>query len=197
MAEKKIGTKTDIIKQASKLFASKGFESTTFADVAKKCGISQPAIYNHFNNKMDLLKGCVLEAWRVSGEYIDGKVEVDLPADEKLRLNILANLEWFHTDRFHANSDVALYYFANSDKELRRLYDDIVAKAIARIRSIIIQGERETFWKVQDADYLARIIHSLLVGEIYKVLYSKAEENVEVTAERLWLVVKGLLVGAK
>ena len=44
-------TRTAIMKTAPKLFLNKGFGETSTRDIAKEIGITQPALYHHFNDK--------------------------------------------------------------------------------------------------------------------------------------------------
>ena len=44
-------TRTAIMKTATKLFLNKGFGETSTRDIAKEIGITQPALYHHFNEK--------------------------------------------------------------------------------------------------------------------------------------------------
>ncbi len=43
-----------IIEKASVLFAAKGFEGTTMRMISRACGITEAAIYRHFENKSHL-----------------------------------------------------------------------------------------------------------------------------------------------
>ena len=49
------GTKKKIYDASIKLFAQKGYKSTTVREIAKVVGIQQSAIYNHFKNKEAIL----------------------------------------------------------------------------------------------------------------------------------------------
>src|SRR5512142_3164475 len=44
-----------ILSAAAKVFAQKGFERATIADIAKEAGLAEGSIYNYFKNKADLL----------------------------------------------------------------------------------------------------------------------------------------------
>lgn len=44
-------TRTAIMKTATKLFLNKGFGETSTRNIAKEIGITQPALYHHFNDK--------------------------------------------------------------------------------------------------------------------------------------------------
>lgn len=48
-------TRERILEAGAQLFAEKGFEATTLADIAGRCGVSAPAIYNHFADKDEVL----------------------------------------------------------------------------------------------------------------------------------------------
>ncbi len=47
--------KSQILSAAAKVFAQKGFERATIADIAKEAGLAEGSIYNYFKNKADLL----------------------------------------------------------------------------------------------------------------------------------------------
>lgn len=44
-------TRTAILKTATRLFLKKGYALTSTRDIAKEIGITQPALYHHFNDK--------------------------------------------------------------------------------------------------------------------------------------------------
>lgn len=54
-------TKDKILKQALKLFATKGYKATTVRDIAGAIDIKQSALYNHFKNKDEILETLVSE----------------------------------------------------------------------------------------------------------------------------------------
>jgi AcrR family transcriptional regulator len=47
--------KDQILKAAAKIFAAKGYERATIADIAREAGMAEGSIYNYFKNKGDLL----------------------------------------------------------------------------------------------------------------------------------------------
>lgn len=50
-AEQLAKTRQAILKTATTLFLQKGFSGASTRDIAKQIGITQPALYHHFNNK--------------------------------------------------------------------------------------------------------------------------------------------------
>ncbi len=195
MNVQKIDTRTQIMRQAIALFASKGFEATTFSDIAKKCKISQPAIYNHFANKMDLLKGCALYSAEMGRTFIDSKAQPHLPASKRLPLYFHSNMEWFSSAKNYGNVILALYFFAYSDEAIRVLHDRIVDSAVERIKGILISGQHEGAWKIKDPAVTARMLHSLLVGEVYKFIYETDSRGLEKATDDVWKFAKMLLNG--
>lgn len=49
-----------IIEAAVKLVADKGIQNFTIKNLSKEIGISEPAIYRHFTNKLDVLKNILV-----------------------------------------------------------------------------------------------------------------------------------------
>jgi AcrR family transcriptional regulator len=60
---KRDGRKEDILKAAVYVFAHKGYYRATTADIAKKASISQPYVYNFFENKEELLIAALKRSW--------------------------------------------------------------------------------------------------------------------------------------
>ena len=51
----KEGSRSRIIKAATKLFAENGYQQTTIAEIAKMVGLAEGSIYEHFRGKEDIL----------------------------------------------------------------------------------------------------------------------------------------------
>ena len=82
-------TREQILESAREIFASKGFKGATVAEIAKKAGISEGAIYRHFNSKYELLMECVAPVL----QHIIDNIESELPRADNLREFIKKNLE--------------------------------------------------------------------------------------------------------
>ena len=59
------------------------------------------------------------------------------------------------------------------------LYSEIKQRAVKKIDSIIQRGNLDGSWATTDTDELARSLHSLLVGEIIKLLIEPQVESSE------------------
>ncbi len=59
-----------IVEKARMLFAERGYQGTTIAEIAAAAGLSEGAIYRHFKSKEELLWACVLPPLKKSLEII-------------------------------------------------------------------------------------------------------------------------------
>ena len=77
-------TRKQILDASLSLFSRRGFARTTVRDIAKEAGITDAAIYYHFESKRDLLQALVEERGFLEGlKNLEG-VTADLPLDEML-----------------------------------------------------------------------------------------------------------------
>ncbi|RRQ28658.1 TetR/AcrR family transcriptional regulator [Rhodococcus sp. Eu-32] len=75
-----------ILDQATRLFAEKGFASTTLQDIADATGLTRPALYHYVANKDALLARLVSESTETPAAVLhDINERTDLSPTEKLR----------------------------------------------------------------------------------------------------------------
>ncbi|MGV8873507.1 MAG: TetR/AcrR family transcriptional regulator [Rhodococcus sp. (in: high G+C Gram-positive bacteria)] len=75
-----------ILDQATRLFAEKGFASTTLQDIADATGLTRPALYHYVANKDELLSRLISESTETPAAVlheINGRADLGPP--EKLR----------------------------------------------------------------------------------------------------------------
>jgi len=80
--ERARATRRKILVEASKLFARKGYHGTTVADVAKAIGMTQGALFYHFDTKEALLYAVVERLSRGFDDY--RKLAEGLPASDEM-----------------------------------------------------------------------------------------------------------------
>jgi TetR/AcrR family fatty acid metabolism transcriptional regulator len=56
--------KSTILNAAAKMFAEKGYQYATIAEIAKEANMSTGLVYSYFKNKLDLLLSVVLLFWQ-------------------------------------------------------------------------------------------------------------------------------------
>ena len=83
--------RTELARQAARLFAEKGFHGTTMEDVASAMGVQKPSLYEYVSSKQDLLYETMRDGAAAFHAALDG-IDERLPAVEKLRLALRAHL---------------------------------------------------------------------------------------------------------
>lgn len=81
-----------IIETAIKLIADKGIQNLTTKNLSKDIGITEPALYRHFNNKSDILKG-VIEYFRIKMQPAIKKLNRSVSSLNKIESFILEHLK--------------------------------------------------------------------------------------------------------
>lgn len=88
-----------ILAEAARLFASKGFEGTSMRDISLACGISKSLLYHHFSNKDEIYArvavGSTLELYLFVRDRIP-----DGPPSQKICAFMVATAEYFRRYRW-------------------------------------------------------------------------------------------------
>src|SRR3954466_4910935 len=129
--------RSELTRQAARLFAEKGYHGTSIGDLAAAMGVQKGSLYAHIESKADLLWEVAREGAAAFHSALD-EVPEELPATEKIRLALRAHLrvvaeqldvatvfvrEWRYLDGEHRDEIVAE----------RRRYED-------RIRALFREG---------------------------------------------------------
>ena len=83
--------RTELTRQAARLFAEKGYHGTSIGEIAEALGVQKGSLYAHIRSKQDLLYETMLEGARAFHAGLDAIPE-DLPATEKIRLALRSHL---------------------------------------------------------------------------------------------------------
>jgi len=74
----------EIINVSLELISEHGIQGLTIKNLSKKIGISEPAIYRHFDNKVEILSA-LLDFFRQNNEcFFEREVKENIPAPEKI-----------------------------------------------------------------------------------------------------------------
>jgi len=88
MAEKRLKAserKEEIIKAAIKVVAESNFDKATIAEIAKEAGVNESLIYQHFDNKVDLMVSVIDYINKVMSRVTFSTPGLDNPALSSLR----------------------------------------------------------------------------------------------------------------
>jgi AcrR family transcriptional regulator len=83
--------RAELTRIAARLFAEKGYQGTSLADLAEELGVQKPSLYHHIASKEDLLWEVASEGAAAFHAALDG-VPDDRPAVERIRLALRAHL---------------------------------------------------------------------------------------------------------
>jgi TetR/AcrR family transcriptional regulator, cholesterol catabolism regulator len=83
--------RTELTRQAARLFAEKGYHGTSIGEIAEALGVQKGSLYAHIQSKQDLLYETMLEGARAFHAGLDA-IPDELPATEKIRLALRSHL---------------------------------------------------------------------------------------------------------
>jgi AcrR family transcriptional regulator len=83
--------RSELTREAARLFAEKGYHGTSIADVAKAMGVQKGSLYAHIASKEDLLYATMREGADAFHAALDS-IPDELPATEKIRVALRGHL---------------------------------------------------------------------------------------------------------
>src|SRR6266581_9083268 len=83
--------RSELTREAAKLFAQKGYHGTSIGDIAEALGVQKGSLYAHIASKEDLLYETMREGAAAFHAALDAIPE-ELPATEKIRLALRGHL---------------------------------------------------------------------------------------------------------
>ncbi|MGH3105054.1 MAG: TetR/AcrR family transcriptional regulator [Gaiellaceae bacterium] len=83
--------RSELTRQAARLFAERGYHGTSIGDLAAAMGVQKGSLYAHIDSKQDLLYETMRDGAQAFHAALDAIGE-DFPATEKIRLALRAHL---------------------------------------------------------------------------------------------------------
>ena len=83
--------RTELAREAARLFAEKGYHGTSVGDIAAAMGVQKGSLYAHMDSKQDLLYEAMRDGAGAFHAALDA-VPDDLPATEQIRLALRGHL---------------------------------------------------------------------------------------------------------
>ncbi len=128
-----------IVDNASRLFAERGFAGTNLQDVAEATGLTRPALYYYVRSKEDLLSKVLERLSQAPAEALQRiRDDTSLDAPERLRAMAMSMAlgQASAPERFR----MVLRSEADLPKELASSYDDGRRKVLAVMVAVIEEG---------------------------------------------------------
>ncbi len=192
-----------IKNSAKKLFAKKGYENTTMAEVAEETEIAKGTVYRFFKSKAELLF-CLIEPmidnyYQQVSEIIDNDEFV--PADKTL-----AKLSDFIYEHFQIEPEpylIMIYYKANeiepqfSKERLIRL-KSLMRLNLRKFEELLARGIEQKVFKLIDTKPAAIIIWNMILGILQfekNRTYSEGKDQLKYTLDQaIKMLLSGLYV---
>ncbi|MBN2635574.1 MAG: TetR/AcrR family transcriptional regulator [Prolixibacteraceae bacterium] len=132
----------EILQVALELIGKKGIQGLTIKNISKEIGISEPAIYRHFESKTEILLG-VLSSLKDMAVMLAGIVTTyDAKATEKLDFLFSRMLDLFSETPSMVSVIFSEEIF-NNDETLKSKINEIVTLHTNTIEAIILNGQNE------------------------------------------------------
>lgn len=180
-------TRGRIVRAAIRLFAKRGFAEVSLQEVAESCGLSQSALFHHFDDKAELIEAAVKAVVQNNHAAVRSGVRPDDGAHARLMKHFQGNLRWALDNPEEARMILLLYYFSSTRKPFAKLYGAILAAAREKIHEMVLAGRREgVFRGAVPADVLAESLHDLLLGGLVSVVALPAAPGAVRAVGRKW-----------
>jgi len=184
----------EIIVVALELISEKGIQGLTIKNLAKKIGITEPAIYRHYDNKIDILIA-ILDLMKSNTEQIFNK---ELNNDNKA----IDKIEHLFTKQFASFSDTPSLVSVVFSEEIFRnepiLIDKIsgiIGKNYEILTTIITDGQKNGELRIDiEAKHLSTIIMGSLRLFVKKWQFSGYSYNLPKEGKKLFDSIKLLII---
>jgi TetR/AcrR family transcriptional regulator, cholesterol catabolism regulator len=171
----------ELTRIAARLFAERGYQGTSLADLAGELGVQKPSLYHHIASKEDLLWEVASNGAEAFHQALDG-VPADAPAAERIRLALRAHLAVVAQQLDVATVFVREWRYLEGDRRdrflaERRRYEERVR---ALFRDGVESSELRTDLDVSTAALL------FLSAANWAYTWLRAEADTDALADRLF-----------
>jgi len=184
MGERRSDTKGKILEAALKLFSRKGFRETTVKDIAKEVGITEGAIYRHFNSKDEIIHDLLISITTELKEAIAKSIEKG-ESEEEIFKNIIETLIDYAFNKPESYRFLNLYHLLKEYpqvthlpgeqilKFLNNLYAKKKLKTYPEVALAVVTGSVERTFIFKERNFIKRdtqLIKIELVSTLKKAL---------------------------
>ena len=180
-----------IIEAARKIFAMKGYEDTTIAEIAEDAGIAVGTVYLYFGNKRDIYTSVSLD-WAVSlAAVFEDPTIAELPIEQVPRAMIEATFRICHQD-----SDMMSLFQVDIQSEAEIQKHKAAGELITGIldnffRQAIAQGQLAPF----DTEVYTKVIFGMVHSVLFECFCVEGGEREELYRERTIEIIERLFFG--
>jgi AcrR family transcriptional regulator len=178
-----------ILAAARKVFAQRGYDGTTVADIAREAGVAAGTVYLYYSSKTDLFAALNLRLYKVINEAIaSAEAPLDLAGGTRTRIAGV-----FQAARRH--SDLIRLVFLNPDPrtEVARRMKRADEERLKPLADLLRGGMDAGIVRRSDAYVLARIITGLVIMGLYQCFVQSDGSLIDVYQDTITDMVVGAL----
>ena len=132
----------EIIETSINVIATKGIQGLTIKNLSKEIGISEPAIYRHFESKTDILLA-ILKNFEEMSSFMDAAInQFADTAMAKIEFMFSKIVEIFIDEPSHISVIFSEEVFKNEEVLKNRIVEIMEAK-VKTIENIILEGQNK------------------------------------------------------
>ena len=176
--------KKQIIAAAAKVFAEKGFQEATIAEIAKKAKISEASIYEYFTTKEGLLFSIPAESAREIFDLMAFHLKLIRGAANKLRAIVAL---FMHSYQHHADfAAIIMLILKHNKRFLETEGHQVIRRGIRHITQVVEEGMASGEFR---SDLDPYVVRAIILGTIEHLVTSwimtGRPENLEVLVDPL------------
>jgi TetR/AcrR family fatty acid metabolism transcriptional regulator len=180
-----------IIEAARNIFAMKGYEDTTIAEIAEEAGVAVGTVYLYFHNKREIYTSVSLDQMVALAAVMQDPRIVTLPFEQVPRAMIEAIFRICHQ-----NSRLMSLFKVDiqSQEEIQqhKAAEALITNALDNfLRQAIVQGQLAPF----DTEMYAKILFGLVDSALYDCFCVESGEGEERYRERTIEIIERLFFG--
>lgn len=156
--------KDSVLKAAIRLFAEKGYDATTMAEIAKEANVGFGSVSIYFGNKEELFMACIEQPME---DFIKHLLQFDTqPASyrEEIQTFIQKHFELFSTQKIYLRLIVQLIGQYERFSEAFKIVNGQTEKLNAKVAQLIVNGQQANQLAEGNAEKIAISYVSLLFG---------------------------------
>jgi AcrR family transcriptional regulator len=180
-----------IIEAASNIFAQKGYEDTTIAEIAEAAGVAVGTVYLYFHNKREIYTSVSLDQIVALAAVMEDPRIVTLPFEQMPRAIIEAIFRICHQNN-RLMSVFKVDIQSEEEIKLHKAADELITNALDNLlRQAIAQGQLMPF----DTQMYAKLLFGLVDSALCNCFCIEGGEGEELYRERTIEFVERLFFG--
>ncbi len=180
-----------IIEAARNIFAQKGYEDTTIAEVAEEAGVAVGTVYLYFHNKREIYTSVSLDQIVALAAVMEDPRIVTLPLEQMPRAIIEAVFRICHQNN-RLMSVFKVDIQSEEEIKLHKAADELITNALDNLlRQAIAQGQLMPF----DTEMYSKLLFGLVDSALYNCFCIEGGEGEELYRERTIEFIERLLFG--